>query len=144
MRASLRQLGAEHVDAFDGRRLRQQVGRIRPQSLGDRTVEVGLAAGFIGEGVEDAEGGRAELQGELHRGGAFLSRQVKALLQEVGEFLLLAGLGFEADKQCILDHGGLLPWGCVGRVAGLAGLFGNRREQLCRGNAGRDEQYAAG
>jgi hypothetical protein len=45
--ASLRQLGAEHVDAFNRRSLRQQVGRIRPQRLRDRASEVGLAAGFI-------------------------------------------------------------------------------------------------
>src|SRR5215468_11237422 len=142
VRALLSQLGAEHVDAFNRRCLCQQVRRIRPQRLRDRTVEVGLASGFIGEGIEDAEGGRPELQGEPYGGGDFSPCQVEALLQELGELLLLAGLGFEADKQCILDHGGLLSLGCVGRVAGLAGVFRKGREQLCLGKSGRDEQCA--
>ncbi len=78
VRASAGQLGAEHVDAFDRRRLRQQLGGVRTQRLRDRPVEVSLATGFVEEGIEDAEGGRAELQGESHRGGAFLLRQAEA------------------------------------------------------------------
>jgi hypothetical protein len=105
VRASAGQLGAEHVDAFDRRRLRQQLGRVRPQRLRDRPVEVSLTASFIGEGIEDAEGGRTELQSEPHRGGAFLLRQAEAGLQELGNFLLFAGFGFETDKQRMLDDG---------------------------------------
>src|ERR1700739_2339028 len=72
------QLGAEHVDALDRRRLRQQLGSIRPQRLRDRPVEVSLATGFVGESIEDAERGRAKLQGKPDRGGAFLLRHAEA------------------------------------------------------------------
>jgi len=62
-----------------------------------------LAAGFVGEGIEtpkvDGPSCRATTPG-----GAFLLRQAEAGLQELGDFLLLAGFGFEADKQCMLDH----------------------------------------
>jgi len=43
-----------HVDAFDRRRLRQQLGGVRAQRLRGRPVEVSLATGFVEEGIEDA------------------------------------------------------------------------------------------
>jgi hypothetical protein len=61
MRASVGQLGTEHVDAFDRRFLRKQCGRLRPQRLRNRPVKVSLASVFVGEGIEYAEGGRAQL-----------------------------------------------------------------------------------
>jgi hypothetical protein len=77
------QLAAEHVEAFDRRCLRQQVGRVRTQRLRDSPVEVSLAAGIVGECIEDAEGEGAELQGKPNRSGAFLACQVEAGLQEL-------------------------------------------------------------
>jgi hypothetical protein len=56
VRTSAGQLGAEHVDAFDRRRLRQQPRGVRAQRLRDRPVEVGLTTGLVSERIEDAEG----------------------------------------------------------------------------------------
>ena len=59
-----RDLGGQHVDLFDLRRLGQQIGGLGHQRGGDGAVEVGLAAGVAGEGVEDPERRRAEPQRE--------------------------------------------------------------------------------
>ncbi len=45
-----------------------------------------------------------QLQGEPRRVDGFLLRHAETGLQELGDFLLAPGLGFEADKQCVLDH----------------------------------------
>ena len=59
---------------------------------------MGLPAGFVFERIEDAECGRAEAEREPERGRRFLIRELKALLQEGGYFVLLARLCFEPDE----------------------------------------------
>ncbi len=76
----------------------RSLGRSRRAPARSGHEMMSLATGLVGEGIEDAEGGQAELQGEPHRGGAFLLCHAEAGQQELGDFLLFAGLGFEADK----------------------------------------------
>ena len=64
-----------------------------------------LATGFIVEGVEDAKGRRAELQREPRDGARLGVGQRQRAGEKVGHCGLLAGLGFETDEQCELDHG---------------------------------------
>jgi hypothetical protein len=76
--------------------------------------------------ASNAESGRAELQGEPYRGGSFLPRQVEAVVQEPGEFLLLAGLGFEADKQCTLDRAWTCVTQCANCITGVLPTLGSK------------------
>src|SRR5882724_3396736 len=80
LQPSAGELGAEHVDAFDRRPLRQKLRGVRAERVCDWPVEMSLATGLVGEGIEDAEGRRADLQGEPHRGGGFLLRHAEARL----------------------------------------------------------------
>ncbi len=70
--AGLRQAGAlaARISSFSicGGVGEQLIG-LGHQRLGDRAVEVGVASGFIGEGVEDAEPVRPQLDGVPGRGG---------------------------------------------------------------------------
>jgi hypothetical protein len=47
---------------------------------------------------------------------AFPACHAEAGVQERCEFLLLVWLGFAADKQSMLEHGGFLSLSCSGRI----------------------------
>src|SRR5262249_50995157 len=58
-----------------------------------------LAAGLVGERVEDGERGGPQAQGEPRQRGRLLVRERQTLTQEVGDLLFLSGFGFETDEQ---------------------------------------------
>jgi len=60
---------------------------------------VTLPSGLVAEGIEDGERGRSQAQREPHQRGCFLVGEREALLQEVGDFPLFAGLRFETGEQ---------------------------------------------
>src|SRR5262245_59521115 len=59
-----RQLRRQHVDLLDRGRLGEEVAGFSHEGRGDAAGEVGLAAGLVGEGVEDAEGRGPQAEGE--------------------------------------------------------------------------------
>jgi hypothetical protein len=58
------QLRSKDVGFFDYGGVAEEVGGFGHEGGGDAAGEMGLAAGFIGEDVEDAEGGWAEANGK--------------------------------------------------------------------------------
>src|SRR5258708_36439737 len=58
------QLGRQHIDRLDRRRLRQELGRLRHQRRGNLTSEMRLSSGLVGEGVENPERRWSDLEGE--------------------------------------------------------------------------------
>ena len=66
--------------------------------------EMCLPARFILERVEDRKRGRAEPQREPQRRRRFLIGELKALLQERGDFRFLARLCLESHEQTVRQH----------------------------------------
>src|SRR5262245_53676269 len=103
-----RELGAENLQRLDDRRRREQERRLGHQGLGDRSSQMTLTSRLIGERVEDRERRGSEPQGEPHERRGFLVGESEALVQELGDFLLLPGFGFETSEECKLHM--TSPW----------------------------------
>jgi hypothetical protein len=76
---------------------------------------MGLTGRFIGKRIKYRERCRPDLQGEPYRRVGLLHRQVQSGLQESGDIVLLAWLGFETDEQSIFEHGFLWLGSFIGR-----------------------------
>jgi hypothetical protein len=76
----LRDFGSEYIHALECGRGRQQLTRLRHQSLRDRTGEMRLAARFVSKRVEDTEDSRAQTQREPHWRRGFMLRELKSLI----------------------------------------------------------------
>jgi hypothetical protein len=70
---------------------------------GDRAVQVRLPPGLVAEGVENAEGGVAELEGVPGDRAGLGRSQRLGLGQEGGELVFLARLGLQDDEQSSVD-----------------------------------------
>jgi hypothetical protein len=88
-------LGGKDFDFFDLRRIGKKLTGFGHQRLGDRAVEMGVAAGFIGEGVEDAEPVRPQLDCVPGRGGRLGDGQGLSRFEELLECRFLTRLGAE-------------------------------------------------
>ena len=95
-------LRAEDFDRFDRWRLREQFGRLRHERFGDWTSQVGLAAAFVDERVENTKGRRPKSQREPKGRRFFSFGEVEPSFKELRDVVLFAGLGFEAREQCKL------------------------------------------
>jgi hypothetical protein len=67
-------------------------------------LRVRLAAGLVGEGVEDAERRRAKADRVPDERGRLVVDERQRALEEPGDLLLLAGHGVEANEQSDSDH----------------------------------------
>src|SRR5262249_10334413 len=99
------ELRGEDFDGLDPRRLGEEVLRLRHERRRDGAIEVRLAARVVGERVEDAERRGAELDCEPRDGAALLIGQCETAFEELLDFALLAGLGFEPDEKTHAHHG---------------------------------------
>src|SRR4051812_38323404 len=79
----------------------------RAISLRNRPAQVTLPSDIVAERIEDGERGGSEAQREPHERGRFLIGEREALLQEVGDLLLLDPLveRFERWARTRLAHG---------------------------------------
>ena len=80
------------LDRLDRRRAGEQFRRLGHQGLRDRAGEMRLAAGFVVEGVEHAEGRRRQAQREPDRRGGFLAREGQTGGEESATAASLPGL----------------------------------------------------
>nr|WP_155798687.1 IS21 family transposase [Sorangium cellulosum] len=96
--AALR-LRGDDADALDDRRRREQLGRPGHQRRCDGALEVRLTAVLVGERVEDAEGRRAEPQGEPVDGLPLLDGEADGAAEEGLDLGLLAGPGLDPNQE---------------------------------------------
>jgi hypothetical protein len=100
----LRALRSQNIHHFDVGWASPQVG-VRAQGGGYLAGEMGFAAGFVGESVENTEGRWAQTQSVpgSSSGLSFYNRQGTG--QKISNGLFVAGLHFEADQQGNFYHG---------------------------------------
>ena len=91
-------MASSSTDSMDGRR-REELGRLRHQGRGHLAAQVRLTARFIREGVEDAEGRRAEAQREPCAVAGLLLDDRQPALQELLHIALLARLRLQAHSR---------------------------------------------
>src|SRR3954468_20924658 len=89
---------------------------------------MGLAAGLVGEHVEDAEGRRPHLDTEPGDRRRLLLHQGQTRTEEVGDLLLFPRLGLQSNVERELDH-------CPPPVSPCAGLIPSPYTICSTGNA---------
>src|SRR6185295_3021416 len=98
------QFRRQHVHLLDRRRLREELASLGHQCGGDAAGQVGLASGLVGEGVEDAERARSELDREPGGRRRLLLHDRETAAQEVGDLRLLSWFRLELDEKRYSDH----------------------------------------
>ena len=83
----------QDFEFFDLGRFGEKVVGVGEEGLGDFAGEVGVAAGFIFKGVEDAEAAGAEFDGIPRGSAGFGDGEGLGGLEELFEFLFLAFFG---------------------------------------------------
>ena len=97
-------LGTQNFDGLNDRGPGKQLGRLRHERFGDRTVQMRLTSVFVGKRVEDAERCRPQPQSELEGSRGLLSGHRQTRFQEFGDFVFLAGPGFQSCEQSDFVH----------------------------------------
>ncbi|EEQ79736.1 hypothetical protein STAWA0001_0340, partial [Staphylococcus warneri L37603] len=94
------ELGGQDVQLLD-RRLAEQFAGLLAESGRNCAGQVRVAAGVVGEHVEDPEGGRAETDREPRDGGRLLLGEASPDAEEFLDLVFLAGQGLQPDKQSL-------------------------------------------
>jgi len=105
---SARQFRREQIDLLNVRWGAEQGSCVGHQCSRNRASQVGLTTFLVRKGVENAKRLRAELQRKPSDGAQLGIGERQCAGQEGGDGGLLAGLGFETDKQGKFGHGMLL------------------------------------
>ena len=123
------------------RRLREQLACPGHQRGCNFSVEVRLPACFVGECIEDTEGGRTKANSKPGYCGGLLLNQRKTTLKKACDFIFFSGLSFKTNKQCgrnhvvfpfvnSAGHSCLLPANAHENVTLAASRLGNRAQDL--------------
>ena len=94
------ELRGQDVQLLD-RGLAEQFAGLLAESGRNRARQVRVAAGVIGEHVEDPEGGGPEADREPRDGGRFLIDEPSPDAEELLDLVFLAGQGLQPDKQSL-------------------------------------------
>src|ERR1700731_2390082 len=74
------EFGGKHFNLFNGRRLRKQFSRLGHQRGRHFSIEVRLAACFVGECIKDSKGGGTKANSKPCNGGGLLLNQRQTTL----------------------------------------------------------------
>src|SRR5262249_11866811 len=105
-----RQLVRKDLELEDLRRSREEIARLGlfHQGSGHLAVEMRVAAGLVVEAVENGEGRRTLLDGMPGDRARLVIDERDGRSQEIGDFLLLAGLRLQWNVESKLRHRRLL------------------------------------
>lgn len=100
----LGQLGLQHLERFDHGRPTGEFVRPSQQRARDGTSQVRLPPRIVGKGVEDAEGGRPQAEGELDGRVRFSLCEGQRLTQKRLQLGFSIGFGLEPGEESNTYH----------------------------------------